>query len=178
MLIDAGAELDATDVADDTALHCAARDNHMDCLDLLIKAGATVDMRNAAGATALVEAINDKRQLVVDVLTTAGADANFQLHWAAQNGKQSVVRDMVMSHATPINLQVQRPAYLACNLSCTSAGLVLVNLARINVVLFGGSMGRSTPYLREIHFLSREIHFLSWGGAMYLLIETEGGVTL
>lgn len=58
-LIAAGADLTATDVYQDTPLHCAARDSSLAIIECLVEAGADVNAENSQGDTPLHLAAKD-----------------------------------------------------------------------------------------------------------------------
>ncbi len=71
LLLDQGADVNATDQFGNTSLHLAVR--YPDLVRLLLERGARVGARNAFGDTPLHRAVGDKR--IVELLLTAGADA-------------------------------------------------------------------------------------------------------
>ena len=71
LLLDQGADVNATDQFGNTALHLAVR--YPDMIRLLLDRGALVGARNAFGRTPLHRAVGDKR--IVEILLAAGADA-------------------------------------------------------------------------------------------------------
>ena len=75
LLIERGADLEATDNRGETALFYAADNNQIDILKLLIKSGANVNARNKAGHTALDNEISwGRNEEVIKLLKEAGSD--------------------------------------------------------------------------------------------------------
>ena len=81
-LIDSGADVNARNDKDQTALHCAAKAGFADIAALLVDSGAAVDAQDGEGATPLALALRSsvkdasKLHAVVKTLRNAGADAN------------------------------------------------------------------------------------------------------
>jgi ankyrin repeat protein len=71
LLLDQGADVNATDQFGNTSLHLAVR--YPELVRLLLERGARVGARNAFGDTPLHRAVGDRR--VVELLLGAGADA-------------------------------------------------------------------------------------------------------
>ena len=76
LLIDRGAEVNATNDDDWTALTIAAIDGHRDVVELLIDRGADVNATDGQGQTALMFAANKGHRDVVELLIDRGADVN------------------------------------------------------------------------------------------------------
>jgi ankyrin repeat protein len=71
LLLDQGADVNATDQFGNTSLHLAVR--YPELVRLLLERGARVGARNAFGDTPLHRAVGDRR--IVELLLGAGADA-------------------------------------------------------------------------------------------------------
>jgi ankyrin repeat protein len=71
LLLDQGADVNATDHFGNTALHLAVR--YPEVVRLLLERGARINARNAFGDTPLHKAVGDRR--IVELLLSAGADA-------------------------------------------------------------------------------------------------------
>jgi ankyrin repeat protein len=74
VLLEAGAELDATDNDGQTALMKAAADGNEEAVRLLLQAGAVVDATGKHGKTALMWAAIKCKKEVVRMLLKAGAE--------------------------------------------------------------------------------------------------------
>ena len=75
-LVDAGADLEARDVAGSTALHYAAQNHNNGIIKVLIEAGADITATQEGGATALHLAALHSTPAVMTELMNAGADVN------------------------------------------------------------------------------------------------------
>lgn len=108
LLIDRGADVNARDRSDMTALHSATIFNRVDMLRWLIDAGADLDAKclsyNAIRMTPLHKAVEAGSYDAVKVLLDAGADVNVRtegsnqvtpLHVAAARGRQGIIRMLV-----------------------------------------------------------------------------------
>lgn len=73
-LLDGGASVDARDRFGARPLSHAARNGHLEMVELLLARGAPIDARNLAGATALYYAAERGRVAVVQRLIESGAD--------------------------------------------------------------------------------------------------------
>ena len=73
-LLDGGASVDARDRFGARPLSHAARNGHLEMVELLLARGAPIDARNLAGATALYYAAERGHAAVVQRLVEAGAD--------------------------------------------------------------------------------------------------------
>lgn len=77
LLIDAGADLDKSELGnDETALFWAARYKRLPALKLLIASGADLNVKNVSGNTPLMVASAGKDSEIVKTLVDAGADIN------------------------------------------------------------------------------------------------------
>lgn len=103
-LLQKGALADARTSDDDeeTALHCAARFNHPEVMQILVKAGASVDMTDERGKTPLHDAAINGFLEAVDKLLDLGASVNVgdddeasPLHLAAKHGHLACVSLLV-----------------------------------------------------------------------------------
>jgi len=75
LLIDAGAQVDATDSQNRTALHCAAMSNSAEVVSFLLKKGLNVNQKETDGETPLYEAARLNPSVdVIQVLIAAHAD--------------------------------------------------------------------------------------------------------
>ena len=73
MLVAAGADVNACDnVKRCTALHMAARRDHVEIAEALLDCGADIDARDTNGATPLRRAINTRQRAVADLLRARG----------------------------------------------------------------------------------------------------------
>ena len=76
LLIDAGAQVDATDRKGQTALMWAADEDHADTIVLLTQSGANIHARLKSGFTPMLFAVRDGRINAVRALLKLGVDAN------------------------------------------------------------------------------------------------------
>lgn len=90
LLIDAGADVLAIDVRNETRLHIAALDGETEVVQLLLDAGANVLAGNFYGATPLHMAVKNDHEDAARLLVNAGSDlalvtdrGETPLHWAA-----------------------------------------------------------------------------------------------
>jgi ankyrin repeat protein len=90
LLIEGGAEIDASDHFGNTALHLSLR--YPELVTLLLDGGAEVNAKNAFGNTPLHLAVEDKR--VVEILLAAGAEVN------TKNGFDKTPLDYAMRQGT------------------------------------------------------------------------------
>ncbi|MDD3050639.1 MAG: S1 RNA-binding domain-containing protein [Candidatus Cloacimonetes bacterium] len=74
--IDNGADVDARDEIDNTALVWAASNNNLEIVDLLLQNGANVNSRNSIGWTPLISAANNGNVETVKLLVKYNVDAN------------------------------------------------------------------------------------------------------
>lgn len=81
LLLEAGAEPNATNQKSETALGYAAELNHTSCVKRLIKAGADVNNANAYGMTPLMQAIRINSLELFEMLIAAGADVDRHGDW-------------------------------------------------------------------------------------------------
>jgi ankyrin repeat protein len=75
-LIEAGADVNATDAIGRPVLHLAAGSGKRDLVRLLLEAGVNPDAKDKEGHTALAEAISKDKPEAIQVLLEAGASAN------------------------------------------------------------------------------------------------------
>lgn len=94
VLMQAGADLNATTDQQSYPLHAAARHGYLDILRGLLAGGATVNVENSEGQTPLHLAARFKQTKAVEVLLAYGADPNLRdqngrapLHYAAGLGQ-------------------------------------------------------------------------------------------
>ena len=77
LLLEARADVDATNCDGNCALNCAAYHGFMEVASLLVDSNATIDVRdNVTGKTALIKAAYVGHADVAEVLLRAGADRN------------------------------------------------------------------------------------------------------
>ena len=76
LLIEAGADLDAVNDMEESALYIATEGVHIECVGALIAAGADVDAANHMGHTPLLNAASAGSVECVKLLLAAGADAD------------------------------------------------------------------------------------------------------
>lgn len=89
--------MELADSAHDTALHLAARGGHVDCIKLLTShpKPPKPDVRNKRSETPLVAAINAGKTEAVAALEAVGANPQLQLLYAAAEGKEELLRDIL-----------------------------------------------------------------------------------
>jgi len=73
-LLDQGAEIDARDAAENTALHLATKHGHQDIMRLLIEHGSDVNAQNDFLSTPLH--LTERKMQSIRILLEAGADPN------------------------------------------------------------------------------------------------------
>ncbi|KFZ25213.1 hypothetical protein V502_00309 [Pseudogymnoascus sp. VKM F-4520 (FW-2644)] len=103
LLIDAGANISAVDVRNETRLHIAALDGETEVVRLLLNAGASVLARNFNGATPLHMAARNDHEDAVQLLINAGSDLSSvsdrgatPLHWAVYDGAKVSTTKMLL----------------------------------------------------------------------------------
>jgi ankyrin repeat protein len=103
-LLDGGASVDARDRFGARPLSHAARNGHLEMVDLLLARGAPIDARNLAGATALYFAAERGRVAVAQRLIERGADVKLTgrsglspVAAAAYAGSDAIV-EMLLAH--------------------------------------------------------------------------------
>ncbi len=107
-LIQGGAVVNgAVDVDGNTCLHGAAILGYASVCQALVKAGADTEVPGEGGMTPLLAALSVSRAAAALALVRAGADVNKRrkegrstaLHWAAGNGSDSVVTELLRAGA-------------------------------------------------------------------------------
>ena len=86
VLLAAGVDVNAKDMAGKTALHEAARVNGGPTIELLIENGADPDIEDAHGMTPLIVATMNYRERTIDALVQGGSDPTMHFVKAARNG--------------------------------------------------------------------------------------------
>jgi ankyrin repeat protein len=111
MLLEAGADINARDDEDYTALDLAARDGNEALVKLLLDAGANIDTPRNRDPSMLTLAAYSGKEAVVQMLMDAGADVNMQdedgdsaLIAAAEGGHAEIVR-ILLDAGADINLR-------------------------------------------------------------------------
>lgn len=110
LLVDAGADLNATDTEGGTALHAAALSGSMNVLKLLIKNNAKLDLQDDEGSTPLLLALLQSRHGVAKYLIESGADLNMKdnygvapIHVAISQGP--TLLDTLLCHNLDVNVK-------------------------------------------------------------------------
>jgi ankyrin repeat protein len=120
LLLEHSAKVDFMDRTGHTALHCAAREGHHDCIRLLLEHGREalkqVNVRTNAGETALMFASSKGHAEAVEQLLGSQADANLttskghaSLTLAALHGHAPCVR-LLLKHVPAVNVDLQSAA--------------------------------------------------------------------
>ena len=105
-LIKAGADVNATNKDDMSALMKTALEGHGNCVQTLITAGADVNLRNSKETTCLMKAAFSGDKNIVEALIQAGANVNASnvdgvtaLIEAASTGKSECVKSLIKAGA-------------------------------------------------------------------------------
>lgn len=77
LLLEKGADINATDTAAVTALHLAIKCSNFEIINLLLDRGANIEMKEIGGATPLAMAIDNGLAGVLDLLLAKGASVNY-----------------------------------------------------------------------------------------------------
>lgn len=112
--LDVGADVDARNTSNDTALHMAIVHKQTEVAKTLVAANADVNLRGRFNRTALHIAVIQREKALVELLVAAGADVNARdesnctaLHMAATQGEGEVLKLLVAAHAD-VNSRDQR----------------------------------------------------------------------
>ena len=128
-LINAGADMEAKNVFDNTPLHTAAH-GHLNALNFLLSRGADIYARNENGVTPLHIAAATSAE-AVDVLLKAHADAEAKtvdyetpLHYAASFDNAKAVEKLIKNGANTdarTRFWQETPLHIAANFGCVKA---------------------------------------------------------
>lgn len=106
-LIEAGAQIDVGNYAQETALMLAAENGHVGCVEELLLAHANVNLKNNFKMTALILAAQRGHQLCLSKLIAAGADVNHQdyagftaLMYVSEIGHRGSIRELLKAGAS------------------------------------------------------------------------------
>lgn len=101
-LLNFGADVNAEDLDNWSALLCAAKDGHAEVVNRLLDAGADLEHRDMGGWTALLWACYKGRTETATLLLARNADVHSQgnynissLIWAAGRGHSEIVRELL-----------------------------------------------------------------------------------
>ena len=129
-LINAGADVNAKDNDDETALMWAAESGHAEAVKILINTGANVNAKNNDGYTALMLAAINGNAETIKILLNAGADVNAKNN----NGGTALILAAYRGHAEAITTLLNAGADVNAK---TDGGTRAVDYARININLKG-----------------------------------------
>ena len=114
VLVDAGADVEKSNISGSSPLYLAAQEGHAEAIELLIAAGADVDAPRDTGATPCFIACVDGHVDALKVLIKAGCDAHAKVtrrppglphqtaaDVAAQNGHQACLTALLAAGAAP-----------------------------------------------------------------------------
>jgi ankyrin repeat protein len=104
--LEQGADVNARDQWERTALHYAAEKGHKEVVELLLEHGADVNARDQGGRTALQHSAEKGYEEVVELLLEHGADVNAKEYWdwtplysAADEGHKDIVELLITEGA-------------------------------------------------------------------------------
>ncbi len=133
------------DSAGNTALHMACRGGHLSVAQILVKAGAKADAKNDSGVRPMQHVDNP---ILVKFLCENGADPNAKseagtpLHFAASQGYEPVVKELLKQGAKPNGADAQglTPIIIAAASGCGSCVAALVDGNADSGTLLGGGI--------------------------------------
>ena len=124
LLLQYGANIEATTDKQETPLYWASEINRTDNISLLLQNGANPNVKNKYGDTPLYIASKDVYPVAVSILLQNGADPNLKtnaddtpLHWSSRSGNKEIVELLLKHGADPNtkNSQGETPLYFASN---------------------------------------------------------------
>ncbi|HSG28931.1 MAG TPA: ankyrin repeat domain-containing protein [Candidatus Krumholzibacterium sp.] len=150
LLIEAGAQVDAGDSDNSTALGVAGMRRHVDMVNFLLEQGANVNHRDRKADTPMSFACYRGNEAVIDILLEAGADLYFRspngetlLHRACQRGLPTLAR-RIIENGVDIDTQADHGAtplgYAAISGDVDIARMLIEAGARVNPPIKEGQM--------------------------------------
>lgn len=136
MLIDAGANLDITDISGGTPLHRAVLNGHDICVQMLVEAGATLDVIDDTEWVPLHYAAFNGNDAILRMLINTGADIDISnicdwtaLHYAARNGHDVCIKTLIEAggNINAVNNSGDTPLDIAACHDFTICVIVIVN---------------------------------------------------
>ena len=127
LLILQGVNADYQVANGDTALHFAARSNHIQCGILLVEAGASVRLRNKASATPLAVASREFRDAVMQTLSF-NTKKTVCVIGNAYSGKSTLIASL-QNESTNLLTKIRHRLFGVKNISQRTAGIEQVSLS-------------------------------------------------
>ena len=127
LLILRGVDADHQDANGDTALHFAARSNHIQCGILLVEAGASVRLRNKASATPLAVASREFKDAVMQTLSF-NTKKTVCVIGNAYSGKSTLIASLQNESANLLT-KIRHRLFGVKNISARTTGIEPVSLS-------------------------------------------------